>query len=129
MISGLVADMTSPQFVLRTFAGLSLTSAGVEKSFLSGQRKRLALLAVLAADGNGGVPRDRLLALFWAESDADRARNSLAQMVYAIRRELGADCIDAGSGDLRLNRAAPGQSRVSSRSNGKRRSIRWWWSA
>jgi DNA-binding SARP family transcriptional activator len=96
--------MMSPRFNLRTFGGLFLTSTGGERSFLSGQRKRLALLAVLAADGNGGVSRDRLLALFWPESDADRARNSLAQMLYAIRRELGADCVDAGAGDLRLNR-------------------------
>ena len=38
---------------------------------------RLALLAVLAAAGHRGVSREKLTALFWPDSDEERARHSL----------------------------------------------------
>jgi DNA-binding SARP family transcriptional activator len=54
---------------------------------------RLALLAVLAAAGNRGMSRDKLAALFWPDSDEERARHSLRQNLYAVRTALGADAV------------------------------------
>ena len=68
-------------------------------------RRPLALLAVLAAAGDRGVPRDRLLLFFWPESDTEHARNSLKQTLFRLRRELAAPELVLGTGELRLNPA------------------------
>ena len=52
------------------------------------QRRPLALLALLAAAGDRGINRDRLLAYLWPESDIERARGSLKQTLYILRRDL-----------------------------------------
>ena len=56
------------------------------------QPKRVALLAYLVVEGQRvPVPRDRLLALFWPESDEARARNALSQALHHLRQALGTD--------------------------------------
>lgn len=58
------------------------------------QPKRLAILAYLClAGGRGFVRRDELIALFWPESDAERARAALNQSLYVLRRALGPDVV------------------------------------
>lgn len=58
------------------------------------QPKRLAILAYLCLAGRGGfVRRDELIALFWPESDAERARAALNQSLYVLRRALGPDVL------------------------------------
>jgi len=58
------------------------------------QEKRLALLAILAVLPPGEFcRRDRLLGLLWPDSDEARARNSLSQAVFQLRRSLGPDSI------------------------------------
>jgi DNA-binding SARP family transcriptional activator/TolB-like protein/TolA-binding protein len=60
------------------------------------QPKRVALLAYLAVESRKGpVPRDRLMALFWPESDAARARNALSQALHQLRQRLGKDVIES----------------------------------
>jgi len=51
---------------LSTFGGLSLTGESGPVTGAATQRRKLALLAVLATGGERGVSRDRLLALFWS---------------------------------------------------------------
>ena len=92
-------------FRLRTFGGLSLTGESGPVTGAATQRRKLALLAVLATGGARGVSRDRLLALFWPDSDAEHARHALTQSLSALRRELGADNLVLGSADLSLNPA------------------------
>lgn len=78
------------RFRLRTFGGIALVGA-IEGQGLSNQgpqRRRLALLAVLAASGERGRSRDQLLGLFWPEVSQERARHSLEQTLYAIRGSL-----------------------------------------
>jgi DNA-binding SARP family transcriptional activator len=54
------------------------------------QPKRLLLLAHLAlSTRDGGVRRDSLAALFWPDSDQERARHSLRQALYFLRGQLG----------------------------------------
>ncbi len=91
-------------FVFRTFGRFSLESAEDGAPLLANQRKALALLAVLAANGSA-VSRDRLMALLWSESDASRARGSLKQLLHLTRRHLGHDHVIEGITELRLNSA------------------------
>src|SRR5881396_2254766 len=92
-------------FRLKTFGGLSLTGESGLVTGAATQRRKLALLAVLATGGERGVSRDRLLALFWSESDVEHARHALTQSLSALRRELGSDNLFLGSADLSLNPA------------------------
>src|SRR5690348_7455506 len=62
------------------------------------QRRRLALLTILALSRRAPVSRDRVLALLWPDRDEARVRHALAQLLYELRRDLGAD-ITAGGGD------------------------------
>lgn len=63
------------------------------------QPRRLALLAYLAAaTPRGPQRRDKLLALFWPESDESRARAALNQALYVLRSGVG-DGAFTSSGD------------------------------
>ncbi len=56
--------------------------------------KLVALLAYLAvAQPAGFHRRDKLLALFWPETDEPRARHALNQSLYALRQSLGDDVV------------------------------------
>jgi serine/threonine-protein kinase len=58
------------------------------------QPKRLALLTYLALAGPGAFRnRDGVLALFWPESDQERARRALNQALHFLRHEMGAGVI------------------------------------
>ena len=77
-----------PPFRLQTLGLLSLQDRSGAAIAGQGVRRRLALLAVLAASGDRGRSRDWLLALFWPDAPADRARHSLEQLLYAIRTSV-----------------------------------------
>src|SRR5215831_8550190 len=57
----------------------------------------LALLAIVAAARTRRVSRDYVVGILWPESPDGRARHALAQAVYRLRRELGADAVISGS--------------------------------
>src|SRR5262245_49163057 len=92
---------------LRTFGGLSIDQADgpALPASVTSARRRLALLAVLATSGDrgGGVSRARLQALIWPESDAERARHSLAQALFSLKRDLGSESLVLGRDELQLN--------------------------
>ena len=89
---------------LRTFGGLTLARGSEDLTGAVTQRRRLALLALLAVAGPAGMSRDKLLACLWPESDAERARHVLNQLLYAQRRVGGE--LFLGRKTLRLNPAA-----------------------
>ena len=78
------------RYRLRTFGTLALLTP--EDEPVAGkqgqQRRRLALLAVLAAAGERGRSRDQLLLLFWPDVTQTRARHSLEQLLYEIRNSV-----------------------------------------
>src|SRR5688572_16615499 len=96
----------APPFRLETLGTLALR--GLEGrapvADQAQQSRRLALLAVLAAGGDRGCSRDRLLLLFWPDSSQQRARHSLEQLLYLIRRSMDGATF-AGVNPLRLNSA------------------------
>ena len=92
-----------PRFLLRTLGGLALHKDNAAVGGASAQRKRLILLAVIAAHNRASaVSRDHVLALLWPESDLTHARNALNQALFALRRDMGGDAV-TGALDLRLD--------------------------
>ena len=90
---------------LKTFGGLSVDIDGSPGTGAAQQRKTLALLALLAASGQRGLSRDKLIASLWPETDAEHGRGLLKQACYALRRDLHAPELFLGSLQLRLNPA------------------------
>jgi DNA-binding SARP family transcriptional activator len=90
---------------LITLGGLALTKDGAPYAGVAAQRRRLAMLAVLATAGAAGVSRDKLLAYFWPETDDDQARHALNQALHQIRAALGPDAVMSTSTALALDPA------------------------
>lgn len=90
-------------FRLRTFGGAALFDDGRPLDGPAVQRRRIALLALLAVAGEGGMSRDKLLAFLWPETDLERARHTLSQWLHLLRRDLHAGDVIQGNADLRLN--------------------------
>ena len=89
---------------LETLGALRLSRDGVELLSTASQPRRLLLLAVVAGSGDLGIPRARLLALLWPESDESHARNALKQALFSLRRDLGLDVV-TGPATLKLDPA------------------------
>jgi TolB-like protein/DNA-binding SARP family transcriptional activator/tetratricopeptide (TPR) repeat protein len=70
---------------------------------LSGQRKGLALLALLATAGERGMSRETLVGYLWPEIDEERARTSLKQLVHSLRTQLRSPELLLPSAELRLS--------------------------
>jgi DNA-binding SARP family transcriptional activator len=88
---------------LVTFGGLALVRDGAPQLGPASQRRRLALLALLAAAGKRGMSRDKLLGYLWPETDPDSARHALHQSLHALRRSVDADQLFLGTSSLQLN--------------------------
>jgi DNA-binding SARP family transcriptional activator/Tfp pilus assembly protein PilF len=86
-------DTSAGRIRLKTLGALELTGPDAPGLHaLVSQPKRAALLAYLAiARPRGAHRRDTLLALLWPDSDQERARHALNQLVYYLRRTLGPD--------------------------------------
>jgi predicted ATPase/DNA-binding SARP family transcriptional activator len=79
----------------RILGGLDLRNGeGIEVRSVLAQPQRVGLLACLALAGESGfVRRDTLLGRLWPDSPQDRARHSLNQALYGLRRSLGRDTV------------------------------------
>jgi serine/threonine-protein kinase len=88
---------------LKTFGGLSLEGEHGPLTGAAAQRRRLGLLAVLAAAGTRGVTRDKLVGLLWPDVDETRARAALSQSLYALKRDTGEEQLVLGHDTLALN--------------------------
>jgi len=85
---------------LETFGGLNLL--GTTGAPAVTQRRRLALLVLLAAAGERGISRDKLIAYLWPESPPENARHGLEQLLYGLRRQLSDELL-LGTDQLRVN--------------------------
>jgi DNA-binding SARP family transcriptional activator len=82
---------------------LSLEGTNGADSAMPKGRRPLALLALLATSGPRGLSRDKVTALLWPESDAERSRNSLSQVLSSLRRDIGPEDLVLGTAEIRLN--------------------------
>lgn len=88
---------------LKLFGGASVEGPEGPLTGQPVQRRRLALLALLAVARTPGVARDKLVAYLWPDSDTERARHLLSDSVYRINQAVGGDAIVAVGDELRLD--------------------------
>ncbi|MGH7664029.1 MAG: BTAD domain-containing putative transcriptional regulator [Gemmatimonadaceae bacterium] len=88
---------------LELFGGISIETDTGPVTGRAVQRRRLALLALLAAARSPGVGRDKLVAYLWPDANAENGRRFLSDSVYRINQALGGDVILAAGDDLRLD--------------------------
>jgi DNA-binding SARP family transcriptional activator len=88
---------------LALFGGASLATEEGPLTGPAAQRRRLALLALLAAAPAGGTSRDKLMGYLWPDVDTGRARHFLADSIYTLRKALGQHSILSLGASLRLN--------------------------
>lgn len=88
-----------------TLGAVDLRRDGQPVRAVLAQPRRLAILTWLAVSRPRGFQsRDRLMGLFWPDSDQERARNSLRQALHHLRRALGDDAIlSRGDREIALN--------------------------
>src|SRR5438067_2415794 len=80
--------------LLRLLGSAAIDAEGPDAADLLARPKPLALLVYLALARPRGFHRhDALLALFWPESDTERAQASLRQSLLVLRRALGPDAL------------------------------------
>jgi DNA-binding SARP family transcriptional activator/tetratricopeptide (TPR) repeat protein len=89
---------------LRLLGTPSLEVDGAAVLGRSAQRKRIALLAILADAGEPGVSRDRVVGLLWPDSDPGKARRVLSEALYVLKKELGDGVVRQRGENLSLNR-------------------------
>src|SRR5689334_4017708 len=89
--------------LLRTLGGVSLARDGTPLGGAATQRRRLALLTLLAAAGERGVSRDKLVSLLWPDSEEEKARHTLSQWLFLLRKDLGEPELVAGTTELRID--------------------------
>ncbi len=88
---------------LHTFGGLWLALDDGAPATGFSQPRRLTLLAMVATGGSSGLSRDRIRATLWPESETERGRHALAQLVYSLRRSSGGQPLVLGDSQLRLD--------------------------
>lgn len=91
---------TRKPFRLITLGGAALVAP--DGTPVAEQRRRVALLVLVAAGGDRGTSRDKLIATLSPDSTTDSARHALHQLLYYLRRQVGEDAF-LGSDPLRLN--------------------------
>lgn len=90
-------------FRIKLFGGVSVEGPGGLLTGRAVQRRRLALLALLASARDRGLSRERLVGYLWPDSDPERARRLLSDSVYRLNLALGGEGILAAGDALRLN--------------------------
>lgn len=92
---------------LHTLGTVGLRQRGIEVRSVLSQPRRLALLVYLATDDPTGFqPRNRLLTLFWPDSDEEKGRLALRQALHHLRRSLGEGAITGrGEAEVGVDRA------------------------
>ena len=89
-------------FSLKLLGGASIQTPTGPLTGRATQRRRIALLAMLAVARARGVTRDKAIAYLWPDQDVEHGRPLLSDSIYRINQALGAEVIISTSDDLRL---------------------------
>lgn len=87
---------------LRLLGGVSLEQDNEVLEGRAAQKRRLAILALLAAAPGRTMGRERITDLIWPEKDEDRGRRLLSTAVYEIRKQLGEEVLLTRGDELAL---------------------------
>ncbi len=90
-------------FSLKLLGGASIQTSSGPLAGRATQRRRIALLAVLAVARARGVSRDKLIAYLWPEQDAEHGRALLSDSIYRVNQALDGEAIVSTGDDLRLS--------------------------
>jgi DNA-binding SARP family transcriptional activator len=92
---------------IKTFGGISIEAERRSLGRAAEQRMPLALLSLLVVARDRGFTRDKIAGYLWPESTDERARNTLKQTLYSLRKDLDEPQLifTNGAGALHLNRA------------------------
>jgi TolB-like protein/DNA-binding SARP family transcriptional activator/Tfp pilus assembly protein PilF len=90
-------------YSLKLFGGASIQTPSGPLTGRATQRRRIALLAMLAVARARGLSRDKLIAYLWPDQDDERGRALLSDSIYRVNQALGAEAIVATGDDLRLS--------------------------
>lgn len=92
------------RFSLQLLGGAVLQGEAGPVTGRAAHKRRLALMALMAAARGRPVPRERILGLLWPESPTASGRHLLSESLTVLRRELGDDAFISRGDDLLLNR-------------------------
>lgn len=90
-------------FLIRLLGGATIEDESGPLAGRAAQRRRIALLAIIALTHPRPVTRDKVIALLWPEHDTERGRHLLRDSLYVLRNTLGEDTLLANGDELRLN--------------------------
>lgn len=90
-------------FRLKLLGGAVIEGPGGPLAGRVAQRRRIALLACIAASRGRPVSRDKLMALLWPDASPERARHLLSDSIYLVRKELGESAVVTTAADARLD--------------------------
>lgn len=90
---------------LYLLGGATVKSDGETVTGRAVQRRRLAVLALLALAPRRSLTRERIIAYLWPDHSPDNARRLLSEALYVLRRELGEDTISTAGDELTLSGA------------------------
>ncbi|MCA1481923.1 hypothetical protein, partial [Bradyrhizobium sp. NBAIM08] len=90
-------------FSLKLLGGASIQTPSGPIAGRAAQRRRIALLAMLAVARDRGVSRDKLIAYLWPEQDAEHGRPLLSDSIYRVNQALEGEAIVSSGDDLRLS--------------------------
>jgi TolB-like protein/DNA-binding SARP family transcriptional activator len=89
-------------FTLRLFGGLAVEGPDGPLTGRAAQKRRLALLSLLAVAPARAVSRDKLIACLWPETETEQGRHLLSVSIYELRKALGEAAIVSRGDDLVL---------------------------
>lgn len=90
----------APMIEVKTLGRCLIQRDGRELAELQAQKQPCALLLHLAIEGS--TSRDCLLTMFWPDRAAEKARHTLSQALYSLRRDLGEASVDSRGNAVRI---------------------------
>ncbi|MFL5538818.1 MAG: BTAD domain-containing putative transcriptional regulator, partial [Longimicrobiaceae bacterium] len=92
-------------FSLKLLGCAALENDGAPVAGRAVHRRRMALLAVLAAARGRMVGRERLIGYLWPDHSGDAARHLLSESLYILRKAIGDDAFVSAGDELSLDPA------------------------
>lgn len=99
---------SSMSFSLKLLGGAALECDGRPVTGRAAHKRRIAVLALLAAARGRALGREKLVGHLWPEHPGDAARHLLSESLYVLRKELGDAAFVAAGDEIALDPAVVG---------------------